>query len=215
MSKQVILIDTGHGVNTAGKCSPDALQGQKDSPFYFKEWEWTRKCARGIVAALCARGHDARLLVPEDRDIALTERVRRVNALCDELGKENVLLVSVHVNAAPGSGSQWKTARGWSAFTTKGVTDADKLAACLIDAAEDVFKAPLRVRRYSNADRYARDFEEDFYILRHTACPAVLTENFFQDNREDVAFLKSQEGLRLCVDVHVRGILDYIAEGMV
>ena len=214
MSKQVILIDTGHGIDTPGKCSPDALQGLKDSPFYFKEWEWTRKCARGIVAALCARGHDARLLVPEDRDIALTERVRRVNALCDELGKDGVLLVSVHVNASPGSGEQWKTARGWSAYTTKGVTDADKLAACLIDAAEDVFKAPLRVRKYSMADKYSRDFEENFTILQKTLCPAVLTENFFQDNKEDVMYLKSEAGLRGCVDVHVRGILAYIAEGL-
>lgn len=212
MKEPVIIIDNGHGIDTPGKCSPDALAGMTDSRHFLKEWAWTRKCARGIVSALCARGHDARLLVPEDRDIALTERVRRVNALCGELGKDNVLLVSVHVNAA-GSGARWMDARGWSAYTTKGVTDADKLAACLIDAAEQVFTEPLEVRRYSNADRYARDFEEDFYILRKTACPAVLTENFFQDNREDVAFLGSAAGLQFCVDVHVRGILAYIAEG--
>lgn len=212
MNKQVILIDNGHGIDTPGKCSPDALRGMKDSPFYFREWEWTRRCARGIVSSLRARGHDARQLVPEDGDISLTERVRRANALCDELGKDNVLLVSVHVNAAPGSGEQWKTARGWSAYTTKGMTEGDRLAACLIDAAEQVFTAPLKVRRYSNADRYSRDFEEDFYILRKTACPAVLTESFFQDNREDVMYLKSEAGLRGCVDVHVRGILAYITE---
>lgn len=212
MKEPVILIDNGHGIDTPGKCSPDALAGLSDSRYFLKEWEWTRRCARGIVAALCARGHDARQLVPEDRDISLTERVRRVNALCGELGKDNVLLVSVHVNAA-GSGSRWMDARGWSAYTTKGMTDGDRLAACLIDAAEQVFTAPLKVRRYSNADRYARDFEEDFYILRKTACPAVLTENFFQDNRDDVAFLNSAAGLQFCVDVHVRGILAYIAKG--
>jgi len=33
------------------------------------------------------------------------------------------------------------------------------------------------------------DLEKDFYILRHTSCPAVLTENLFMDNRDDVAFL--------------------------
>lgn len=41
----------------------------------------------------------------------------------------------------------------------------------------------------------------------------MLTENFFQDNREDVAFLNSAAGFQFCVDVHVRGILAYIAEG--
>ena len=30
------------------------------------------------------------------------------------------------------------------------------------------------------------DIEKDFYIIRHTSCPAVLTENLFMDNREDV-----------------------------
>lgn len=208
--KAIILIDNGHGVNTAGKCSPDALQGLKDSPFYFKEWKWTRKCARGIVSSLRVRGYDARLLVPEDSDISLTERVRRANAVCDEHGKDNVLLVSVHVNASPGSGEQWKTARGWSAYTTKGVTQADTLAAELIDAADEVFKSPLKVRKYSNADRLSRDFEENFSIVQKTLCPAVLTENFFQDNKEDVMYLKSEAGLRGCVDVHVRGIVNYI-----
>ena len=31
------------------------------------------------------------------------------------------------------------------------------------------------------------DQEKDFYILRHTSCTAVLTENLFMDNRNDVA----------------------------
>ena len=38
------------------------------------------------------------------------------------------------------------------------------------------------------------DKESGFYILKHTKCPAVLTENLFQDNKEDVGFLLSEEG---------------------
>ena len=54
------------------------------------------------------------------------------------------------------------------------------------------------------------DIEKDFYIIRHTSCPAVLTENLFMDNREDVAFLKSEEGSKSTVNLHVVGILKYL-----
>lgn len=55
------------------------------------------------------------------------------------------------------------------------------------------------------------DIEKDFYITRHTSCPAVLTENLFMDNREDVAFLESEEGAKAIVSLHVDGILQYLS----
>ena len=39
-----------------------------------------------------------------------------------------------------------------------------------------------------------RDWEEDFYILRKSWCPAVLTENFFMDNHSDLEYLQSHAG---------------------
>ena len=53
------------------------------------------------------------------------------------------------------------------------------------------------------------DIEKNFYILRHTRCPAVLTENLFMDNRDDVAFLESAEGSQAIVNLHVEGIRRY------
>ena len=53
--------------------------------------------------------------------------------------------------------------------------------------------------------------EKDFYILRHTHCPAVLTENLFMDNRDNVAFLESEEGAQVIIDLHVEGILHYLS----
>ena len=100
-----IFIDNGHGLMTAGKRSPD---GQFREPCY------NREIARRVVSDLRDRGLDAELLVPEDDDISLSERVRRINAACFLLGKQNVILVSIHVNAA-GNGSKWLNATGWSA----------------------------------------------------------------------------------------------------
>ena len=54
------------------------------------------------------------------------------------------------------------------------------------------------------------DKEAHFYILKHTKCPAVLTENLFQDNREDVGYLLSEEGKRAIVALHVEGIERYL-----
>lgn len=34
----------------------------------------------------------------------------------------------------------------------------------------------------------------DFAIVRDTVCPAILVENLFQDNREDVAFMLAPQG---------------------
>ena len=40
-----------------------------------------------------------------------------------------------------------------------------------------------------------RDWEEDFYILRKSRCPAVLTENFFMDTHVEgiVEWLEKNE----------------------
>ena len=63
-----------------------------------------------MVSILQEKGYDAELIVTEDNDISLKERVRRVNEYCNKLGKQNVVLISVHCNAA-GTGD-WKSARG-------------------------------------------------------------------------------------------------------
>ena len=193
-----IFIDNGHGLMTAGKRSPD---GQFREPFY------NREIARRVVSDLRDRGLDAELLVPEDDDISLAERVRRVNAACFLLGKQNVILVSIHVNAA-GNGSKWLNATGWSVYTCKGQTESDRLAEILCEAAIKNFPG-RRVRTdFSDGDS---DWEEGFYILRKSLCPAVLTENFFMDSHDDLEYLQSRAGKQAVVDTHVEGIIEYLS----
>ena len=193
-----ILIDNGHGHNTPGKRSPDGK---------FREYAYNREIAKHIVADLIDRGYDAELIVPEDNDISLEERVRRVNALCSAHGKSNVILVSVHVNAA-GNGSKWTNATGWSVYTCKGQTASDKLAECLCEAAIKNFPGKRIRTDYSDGDS---DWEENFYILRHSLCPAVLTENFFMDSHSDLEYLQSKAGKQAVVDTHVEGIVEYVS----
>ena len=187
-----VLIDNGHGSNTPGKCSPDGR---------LKEYAYAREIAVRLEAELRKKGIDAERIVKEEIDVPLSERCRRAN----EYKASDTLLVSIHCNAA-GNG-EWMSARGWSAYTSKGKTKSDELATMLYEEAEQNF-AGQKIRR-DNSDGDP-DWEENFYILVKTKCPAVLTENFFQDNKEDVDFLLSEEGKRAIVDLHVQGIVNYL-----
>lgn len=191
-----ILIDNGHGENTPGKRSPDGS---------FREYLYAREIAQEVVARLRARGYDAERIVCEISDIPLAERVRRVNEVCGRLGAKNVLLVSIHCNAA-GNGN-WMNAEGWSCYTSVGQTKADELADCFYRVAEEEFVGRKIRRDLSDGDF---DLEAGFYMLNRTKCPAVLTENFFMDSRRDVAYLLSEAGKSAIVKTHVDGIIDYI-----
>lgn len=193
-----ILIDNGHGHNTPGKRSPD---GQ------FLEAIFTRQLAKRIVADLIDRGYDTERLTPEDEDIPLKDRVNRVNAICRAEGIKNTILISIHVNAA-GDGTQWHTATGWSCYTCKGQTASDTLATTLYQAAIKNFPGRRIRTDFSDGDS---DWEENFYLLRNTWCPAVLTENFFMDSRSDLEYLQSRAGKQAIIDTHVEGIADFLA----
>ena len=189
-----VLIDNGHGSNTPGKCSPDGR---------LKEYAYAREIAVRLEAELRKKGIDAERIVKEEIDVPLSERCRRAN----EYKASDTLLVSIHCNAA-GNGSEWMQARGSEAWTSIGQTKADKLATCLYESAERYL---LGMKMRKDMTDGEPDKESGFYILKHTKCPAVLTENLFQDNREDVDFLLSDEGKRMIVDLHVQGIMNYLS----
>ena len=203
-----ILIDNGHGIQTKGKRSPDGK---------LLEYAYTRELARQIVKILQYRGYDSELLVPEDDDISLEERVRRINKICLTYEPSspaptgdlmpNVILISIHVNAA-GDGTKWMNATGWSCYTCKGQTESDRLADCLYKAAEQILKN--QVIRTDYARDGDPDWEENFYILRHSLCPAVLTENFFMDSRTDFEYLQSEAGKESIINTHTEGVIAYI-----
>ena len=68
-------------------------------------------------------------------------------------------------------------------------------------------KEGLTLRKYSQTQVY---WKQNLAICRETKCPAVLTENLFQDNKADVEYLLSDEGRATIARLHVQGILDYI-----
>ena len=193
----LILIDPGHGIDTPGKRSPDGK---------FLEYLWNRQIADLLLDRFMMMDIDASLVVTETNDISLATRVQRVNRVCSKVGASNVILLSIHSNAA-GDGSKWMSAQGWSCYTSKGETKSDVIAECLYDAFEAEF-AEKKIRKdMSDGDR---DWEENFYVLQKSKCPAVLLENFFYDNRDECAWLLKDETKERIADTIVKGITQYI-----
>ena len=197
-----ILIDNGHGISTPGKRAPKPIDGVQ-----LLEYKYTREIAAEVVERLKALGYDAELLVPESADVALGQRCARANAWCSTKGTRNVMLVSVHLNAA-GNGSDWAKGRGWEAWTSPGQTLGDTLAECLYDSAKRHLPTGTPIRTDLTDDD--RDKEARFQILTGTKCAACLTENLFMDNQEDARYLLSDAGRRAIVDLHVDGIVRYV-----
>ncbi len=189
-----VLIDNGHGENTLGKRSPDGR---------LREWSYTREIADLVVAGLRKKGIDAERIVKEDSDVPLSERCRRANNIYRDTGKK-AILVSIHCNAA-GSGASWMNAQGWSAFVSNNASlNSKRLAKFLAQVAECIL---VPVRKPMPGQLY---WEQNLAICRDTNCPAVLTENFFQDNKEDVEYLLSREGKDTVARIHIEGILKYL-----
>lgn len=193
----IILLDAGHGESTPGKRSPDGR---------LREYKYCREIAKEVQKELINKGFQVELIVNDDTDIPLMERCRIVNQYCDKHGKTNTVLVSIHCNAA-GSGIDWMSAKGWSVFISNNSSDrSKKLAECLFNAAQN---EGLSLRKYSQTQVY---WKQNLAICRDTKCPAVLTENLFQDNKEDVEFLLSEVGKKSIVKLHVEGIIKYIEQ---
>ena len=101
---------------------------------YFREYSWTREIAKRLKAALEKNGVEVYMVCPETKDISLTTRYKRANSKQQEDRGKHHLFISIHVNAA--SNGEWSNARGWSAYTTPGQNNSDKLAECLYETME-------------------------------------------------------------------------------
>ena len=191
----VILTDAGHGENTAGKRSPDGR---------LLEWKYSREIAAEVVKRLKTMDYNAQQLVTEENDISLSVRCKRVNDICKHFGASNVLVVSIHCNAA-GADGKWHDARGWQACVSLNASAKSKqLASYLFDAAQN---EGLKMRSPKPGQKW---WQQNLAICRDTNCPSVLTENLFQDNLADVEYLLSDEGREAIVNLHVNGIINYI-----
>lgn len=190
----IVILDGGHGSNTPGKRSPDGK---------LLEYKWAREIVDRLLIEFEKVNIKAVKLVPEEIDISLKERVRRANQIYKDNNKQ-AILISIHCNAA-GSDGKWHNASGWSVFVAPNASNNSKRLAR--DLYEEVEHLNLKGNRSVPKEKY---WVQSLAMCRDTNCPAVLTENMFQDNKEDVAFLLSEEGKQKIIETHVQGVLKYL-----
>ena len=191
-----IILDNGHAKKTAGKCSPDKS---------FYEWKFNREIAIALEQKLKSEGYSVHRIVTEDiEDIPLSERVKRANNICDKYGAKNCIFISIHANA---SGNNWSNASGSSVFVAKQSSQLSKELAQLFYA--EVTQAGFAGNRCVPQQKY---WMENFYVIKNTKCPAILTENLFYTNKADLAFLQSSEGKAKIVEMHEKAIKNYISK---
>lgn len=196
-----IILNVAHTDDTPGKCSPDGK---------FREWLYSTEICERVADTLRTYGYGVDIIRQKTYygpHKGLQQVCDDANKIVAKYGSKNCLFVSIHVNAA--SNGKWSTTTGWSVYTTKGTTISDKLADDLYWAAK-LYLEPLGKKFRTDFSDGDPDIEENFYVCHYANCAAVLTENFFQDNKSDLEFLTSEKGKQAIVDLHIDGILAYI-----
>lgn len=200
-SNYLWLLDPGHGgitVDGVYTTAPAKMFSHpavgKSPAFTFYEGVWNREIVRGIMGQLASRGIDYKIMADHVRDTPLPQRTK--NADYFYAADKRALFLSIHSNAGGGKGNE--------VYTSKGQTKSDIMAKPFCEAYQKFL--PEMKFRQDQTDGDA-DKEADFYVLRKTDCPAVLTETGFYDNREEALWLMSPEGKKVVIDLHVHAIL--------
>jgi N-acetylmuramoyl-L-alanine amidase len=193
-SKNLYIFDNGHGgiidgvYQTPGKRSPIWADGTQ-----LFEGEFNRSIVDRLMK-LCA---DAKIdcinLVDTNIDVPLSTRTSQANEIYRNTDKP-CIYISIHAN-----GFSDEAAHGWEVYTSVGETKSDEIAEVLFNKAKAEF--PTHTMRKDTRDGDA-DKESNFYVLKNTAMPAILSENFFMTNEAECRLLMSDDGRDRIAKIH-------------
>ena len=181
-----VVLDPGHGVETAGKRSPD-------NTYY--EHEFNLDMANRIKAEL--ERHDVEVVMTRttENDVTLAKRVQISNEANPDL------FVSVHSNAS-GDGTKWTAPSGFGIYTSvAGEAERNKAAKKIIAHAKEAGITLWGDGLFHDAT---------LYVLKNTKAPAVLIEHGFHTNKDEVDLLKTHAYRDKLACIDVKGILEYL-----
>lgn len=189
-------LDNGHGKLTAGKRSPKLKDGSR-----FFEYESNRIIVNGIIKELKKHNIKYYNVVPEiNVDNFLKGRVLRANNVPSDIPK---IFLSVHSNAGPGT---WTSAKGLETWFFHGSRTGRKLAS--------VFQQQLvNALGWTNRGIKSQPTKQ-FFVLRRTNMPSVLTETGFYNNRKEVYSLLDKKIQQKIIKAHVDAILYFEKHGI-
>ncbi|MEM6769968.1 MAG: N-acetylmuramoyl-L-alanine amidase, partial [Bacteroidota bacterium] len=195
-------IDNGHGTLTKGKRSPILPDGRQ-----LLEYEFNRDVTARIFTQLDQIGVAYYNVTPETQvGNFLTERVDRANRLSSALPR---VFVSIHGNAGPAPSLMDFTndhIRGIETWYFHGSSKGRQIAA--------VFQRHL-IDQTGFVNRHLRSkVNGQFYVLRATRMPAILTENGFYNNRFDLDAMLTDAFRQQVADAHVAAIMEIEQNGL-
>ena len=191
VSTKKVVLDPGHGTQSANQ-SPDGT---------YIEPEFTLDVAKRMKEILKSHGVDVTMTRNGASCPTGAANTADLQYRCDVANaiRDLDLFVSIHTNAAGGSG--WSSAKGWEAHV---YSAAGKGAAAAEDMLERVKEAGIDVRSCPVVT------SPSLYVLKHTVAPAVLLECGFHTNQEETDLLKDDGYRQKLAQAQACGILDYL-----
>jgi N-acetylmuramoyl-L-alanine amidase CwlD len=180
---RLIVLDPGHGGSDVGAQHNGVT-----------EKDVTLDIALRLRSVLIARGWTVRMTRDNDRDVYAPNDSAHdeLQARCDVANNAGArLFVSIHANSFTSTALS-----GTTTYYYKGVDLALAQA----------------VHRHLIGDLGTRDDgvrKENFYVIHHTAMPAILVETAFISNPSDAALMRSPEFLQRVATAIANGVADY------
>jgi N-acetylmuramoyl-L-alanine amidase len=178
-----IALDAGHGINTAGKQTPDGIN----------EWDLNDKVRDQVVLNL--KDHDVKFVFPDNNEGKIDEGLtaRRTMYVREKVAAA----VSIHHNAYKGS---WCTANGVEVYVDKNATAKDKeLANCIYS------------RLVKNTGLKGRGIKKaNWTVIDQDTIPAILVEGGFMDNKKDSMYIRSEEGIKAYAKAISDGLIEFL-----
>ena len=185
MSNYHYILDAGHGIDTYIKgLNPYRKSKIWNDKTQFSEYEFNRNIVK-LLSFMLRQSHiDYTILIPEINDIPLSERVNRANSLTI---KKDTLFISIHSN--------WYIDDKVNGFETHYYKSGKFIA--------EIFQK--YIGQLGN-DRSLK--QSNYYVLKNTSMPAILTENGFYSNEIECKKLMTNDFQYQIAESHFRAILE-------
>lgn len=192
MSKGLVIFDSGHAKDTAGKVAPDKS---------LYEWDFNNDIQYKLKKR--CEDHDLKVCLTNPspdkvKDIPLSTRAAKANEFYKSNGKPKTIMLSIHANAY----GEWTSARGVEVYHASNASQNSKnLAKYLCD------------QIYTDVKKLDSGFKnrgvkcEDFTVIYKTITPACLIEYAFYTNKDDLKILKNNKDE--LVEATVKAICKY------
>lgn len=189
------ILDCGHGGLTAGKRSPILPEGGR-----LLEWQYTGRIGKQLSKRLTKLRVDHSLIPPSQENVGnhLQYSVDFANNLKVDKPK---IFISLHGNAGPVCNSETDWSTDFSGVEVWHFTPSPKSKLLA-----QLFQRALVARsRWNNRGIKSKN-KGQFYVLRNTNMPAILTECGFYNNIRECRLMLQKETTDMFAEAHVDAI---------